>query len=258
MISAWRKRTGTNTLISTKWELDWFISPLIRAEELLPQRSRALLKAVWFSLSTTVWVKMLFWGVLVWWKQVLTVIQQRLLWYSHQITKKEAFFYLSWWNIWSYWLSVKRWHMRTQHQVALRLLRFCFNPMFLAEIHTFAIVERGQKYGASDFWGSSLVIALFIPNLFVENPRRRGKGSRSYWNNAWNDGIMGFEVINQKPSTSSPRTCVHHIVPSQADPTDTQYVFECSKIQWAAVKFLFLLSATLYAALAFLWVWLES
>lgn len=99
-------------------------------------------------------------------------------------------------------------------------------------------MEGRRKYGTSDFWGSSLVIALFIPNLFLENPRRRGKGSRSYWSDAWNDGIMEFEVINQKLSTSSPSTCVHHIVPSQADPTDMQCVFERSKIQQAVVKFL--------------------
>lgn len=110
--------------------------------------------------------------------------------------------------------------------------------MFLAQIHTFAIVEGRRKYGTSDFWGSSLVIAPFIPNLFVENPRRRGNGSWSYRSNAWNDGIMGFEVINQKLSTSSPRTCVHHIVPSQDDPTDAQYVFERRKTQRAVVKFL--------------------
>lgn len=115
--------------ISTKWELDWFISLLIRAEELLPQRSWALLKAVWFTLSTSVWVKMLFWGVLVWWKQVLTVIQHRSLWYSLKITKKRSILYSSWWNIWSHWLSVKRWHMQTQQQAALRPRRFCFNPL---------------------------------------------------------------------------------------------------------------------------------
>lgn len=65
-----------------------------------------------------------------------------------------------------------------------------------------------------------------------------GKGFRNYWSNAWNDGIMGFEVINQKLSTSSLRTWVHHIVPSRADPADTQHVFECSEIQRAVVKFL--------------------